>query len=270
MFNILQESMNARGLYWFKLGMNKLVDVTGSCQTDREHNDTKCWSPGKRLGRSLIHAGSALHHQPWATSALLTIFTTFPSPSAVGSWDWAAGQESLWPGLGCSACPLEGPCFPPGLHSFLWHPAAPLPATTPWWTHPGSPGGIYFQSGPKEQFPNRECLSQVPWFPKWARPEGEHHEVTCLHSSWGQSTQLANRPQGWNGETFLNPILSNMAGSSWEYFISRKTHKWSHVMLYYYDSLHWKRHKKHNTLADPIMQPMLLNTKLQTNHYTQS
>lgn len=64
------------------------------------------------------------------------------------------------------------------------------------------------------------------------------------------------------------------AGYVWEYCISRKTHKLRHVMFYHYyscyDSLHRKYHKKHNTLADPIMQSVLLQTKLQPNSYTQS
>lgn len=96
--------------------------------------------------------------------------STFPSPSALGYGYWAVGQAPLWPDLGCSACTLEGSCFSSGLHRVPWHPVPGLlmvsqllfPHPPPqWWTYPGCSSCIYFQSRPKEQFPNRSIHSVV-------------------------------------------------------------------------------------------------------------
>lgn len=58
-----------------------------------------------------------------------------------------------------------------------------------------------------------------------------------------------------------------------EYVTSRKSHKLCHAMLFYcyYDSLRGKYHEKKNTtLSDPTVQSVLLQTKTQSNNYTQS
>lgn len=66
-----RKAMNARGLYWFKLGMDKFVGATGSCQTHRHCTWLKVLKSREGLGRSLIHTCSALplfpDHWPWAT-----------------------------------------------------------------------------------------------------------------------------------------------------------------------------------------------------------
>lgn len=100
---------NARGLYWFKLGMDKLVGVTGSCQTHRHCTCLKVLESCKRALKK--------------PHTCLLSSSTFPSPSALGYWDWATGQAPVWPDLGCSACTLEESCFSSGLHRVPWHPA---------------------------------------------------------------------------------------------------------------------------------------------------
>lgn len=130
---------------WFKLGMDKLVDVTGSCQTHRHHTWHKVLEPWKRAWEK--------HH----ISLLST--STFPSSLALGSWP---STPLTWPGLLCLY--LGRVLFLLRSQSFPWHPAPGLLMASQllfshpsprWWTHPGCSSCIYFQSRQKEQFPNR-------------------------------------------------------------------------------------------------------------------
>lgn len=99
MFNIVQESMNARGLYWFKLGMDKLVDVTGSCQTQTLY---------------LTQSVGVLENSSGEASYLLVQLFPFSltiGPGLLGLGSWAS-VSLTWPGLLCLH--HEGPASPQG------------------------------------------------------------------------------------------------------------------------------------------------------------
>lgn len=163
MFNTLQESMNARGLYWFKLEMSKLVDVTGSCQTHRQHTWYKVLQSWKRAQEKphtflLSSSPSALGYSSFAHHLHHSSLTIGRGLLGLGScWPRA---PLTWPGLPClhlgrALFLLRIAQFPVASSSRMVSQLLLSHPPPQWWTHPGCSGCIYFQSKPKEQFPNR-------------------------------------------------------------------------------------------------------------------